>query len=105
MTRLMRSVLLSTALVLGATGLAQAQQASVCLPHATAVGELAKGYDEHSVGFGIGASGETLYELFVADTGTWTILKTSPDGMACVMAAGDVWQDDFGELTPAGSPV
>lgn len=102
MTRLMRSVLLSTALVLGATGLAQAQQASVCLPRATAVGELAKGYDEHSVGVGIGASGEALYELFVADTGTWTILVTRPDGTSCIAASGESWMTN---TLLAGDPI
>ena len=102
MTRLMKSVLLSSALVFGATGMAQAQQANVCLPHATAVGELAKGYDEHSVGFGIGARGETLYELFVADTGTWTILVTRPDGTSCIAASGDSWMDN---ALLAGDPI
>ncbi len=33
---------------------------------------------------------------------TWTILKTSPNGTACIMAVGEGWQDDPPVFTPAG---
>ncbi len=102
MTRLLKTALLSTALVFATTGLAQAQQAGACLPHATAVGELSKGYDEHSVGVGLGNNGEALFELFVAETGTWTILVTGADGTSCIAASGDSW---MGSQLLAGDPI
>jgi hypothetical protein len=33
-----------------------------------------------------------IMEIFVADSGTWTIFATDVAGMSCVVAAGDNWQ-------------
>ena len=47
-----------------------------------------------------------IYEIWASEaTGTWTILKTTPDGLTCVMAVGEGWQDDTGEPIPVGDPV
>ena len=54
------------------------------------------------MGVGIGASGEALYELFVADTGTWTILVTRPDGTSCIAASGESWMTN---TLLAGDPI
>lgn len=56
---------------------------------------------------GGGLTGTTaIFEIWASDqTGTWTILKTTPDGLSCVMAVGDGWQDEVGKAKPTGSPV
>ena len=35
-----------------------------------------------------------VVELFAsADTGSWTILLTSPNGVSCLIASGDTWEN------------
>ncbi|MFN3614512.1 MAG: hypothetical protein ACK4WC_08130, partial [Rubrimonas sp.] len=46
----------------------------------------------------------SVTEIFASEkTGTWTIIVTRPDGVACAVAAGEAWQQEAAEL--AGSPV
>ena len=53
---------------------------------------------------GAGLSGSLIFEIWASEeTGTWTILKTSPNGLACIMAIGDSWQGYIPE--PEGDPV
>ncbi len=102
-----KRILTTSALILGmaAIGPPEAQAQSACGARDSVVAKLGEKYGEIRRGGGL-AGPTAIFEVWASEaTGTWTILMTSPDGMACVMAAGDVWQDDFGELTPAGSPV
>ncbi len=46
---------------------------------------------------GGGLSGPTMvFEIWASDKPpyTWTILKTAPNGWACIMAVGEGWQPD-----------
>ncbi len=88
------------------TGLAANQTLDmVCGARDSVVAALGEKYGEIRRGGGL-AGPTAIFEIWASEaTGTWTILKISPDGMTCIMAAGDVWQDDAGKLTPAGSPV
>lgn len=70
---------------------AHAQQA--CAPRADIVAQLASAYGEHRVAAGLQSPG--VIEVFAsAETGTWTIIVTRPDGIACAVAAGEAWQAD-----------
>jgi hypothetical protein len=40
---------------------------------------------------GLAASG-SIVEILVSQTGSWTILVTSPNGTSCVVAVGDYWE-------------
>jgi hypothetical protein len=93
MLRTFKTALLATALVLAATASASADAEAVgaCLPHSEAVAKLNQRYDEHQVGIGLGSRGSSVVELFVAETGTWTILITHTNGMSCISASGDNW--------------
>ena len=91
MTRFLTTALLTTTLAILAAAPAAAQMRATCLPHETAVSKLEKGYGEHRVGLGIGPSGGAIYELYVAETGTWTILVTRTNGLTCIAASGDSW--------------
>lgn len=56
------------------------------------VRQLATRYGEtqRSVGF---QQGRGVVEIYVnADSGSWTILLTTPEGMSCLMAAGEAFQ-------------
>jgi hypothetical protein len=54
---------------------------------------------------GSGLAGQAaLFEVWASNaTGSWTILKTTPNGIACVMAVGEGWQDDPLVFTPAST--
>ena len=66
--------------------------------------KLEQRYSEHQKGAGL-VSGTRLLEIWHSEkTGTWTILMTRPDGIACVMATGKHWRDTP-PLTVSGNPV
>ncbi len=90
---------------MAAVGPPDAQAQMACGTRDSIVATLGDKYGEVRHGGGLAGS-TAIFEIWASEaTGTWTILKTSPDGMACIMAVGDCWQDDAGELTAAGSPV
>lgn len=70
---------------------AHAQPRGACLPHEDAVAKLKQAYGEEKVGLGLGPGGNTVFELFVAETGTWTMLVTRTDGLSCIAASGTDW--------------
>lgn len=63
-----------------------------CHDHAEMTRQLAATYDEAPVSLGLQAGGKRLEIFASARTGTWTILSTTPDGEACVVAVGDGWE-------------
>ena len=76
----------------GAVVLATTQaQASHCADHATIVQRLAMIYGENRQIAETGPQ-NTLVEVFVAQhTGSWTIAVTRPDGLTCLVAAGQAF--------------
>ncbi len=89
--------ILTAALVFGmlATAPPTARAQMSCGDRNAMVEQLSRGYGE--VRKGAGLVGQTaLFEVWASDvTGTWTILKTSPNGIACLIAAGENWIDDL----------
>ena len=66
----------------------------VCGDHDTLVDILNKDHTEVRTGSGL-AEGQMLIEIFVSeDTGSWTILSTTPEDIACIMAVGHTWEQD-----------
>jgi hypothetical protein len=61
--------------------------AQACLPRAALVEVLEQKYDEHLRMQALTTSG-SLVEMFAAASGSWTIVVTRPDGMACPLASG-----------------
>ncbi len=107
MTRTCKTPLFVMALAVGfAAFLASAAQAQMnCGLRDSVVEKLDKEYGEVRRGFGLAGS-TAIFEIWASEeTSTWTILKTYPSGLTCVIAVGDDWQEDAGEPTPAGSPV
>ncbi len=98
----LRTLVLAGVLTLVADS-ALAQMA--CGTRDSVVAKLGDKYGEVRKGGGL-AGPTAIFELWASEaTGTWTILKTTPNGLTCVMAVGDDWQDGGGESTPTGSPV
>ena len=67
---------------------AQAQQA--CVPRDRAVLQLDQ-FEEQVAGRGLTANGSRVLELFVSESGTWTLLASDVRGRSCVMASGESW--------------
>jgi hypothetical protein len=63
----------------------------VCLTHTEIEAKLLSDFSEKKLGRGISGDGNLL-ELFIAPTGTFTVVKTSPRGVSCIVDFGDSWQ-------------
>lgn len=73
---------------------------TMCGDHQEIVKQLDKEFAENRIGFGLDASGR-LMELFASpETGGWTLLLTLPNGLACLVGAGDIW-----ETVPVPAPL
>jgi len=69
-----------------------AAEATVCMAHKTLVSYLTEKFDESPRALGLVAS-RNVMEVYVSDKGTWTIVMTTVQGVACIVAAGDTWED------------
>lgn len=69
---------------------ALSQEAPVCGVRADIVGKLSKDFRETPMAVGM-VNQSAVMEIFVSDTGTWTILATRPDGISCLVSAGEGW--------------
>lgn len=84
------------AVLWAAPGLAQAQQVS-CDDRAAILALLAGKYHEAPSATGVTSAGG-LIEVLTSDSGSWTIIVTSPYGRSCMVASGDGWHT----FRPAG---
>jgi hypothetical protein len=74
------------------------QAAPVCSSHDSLVKLLGNRYKEALSQYGI--SGQSnLVEIFVSKKGTFTILATRTDGISCIIATGESWEDQLKNLT------
>lgn len=69
---------------------AASAQAIVCGPHQQLADLLGAQYHEVREGMGLSKSG-TVMEVFTSPAGTWTIVRSAPDGTACIVDAGEAW--------------
>ncbi len=65
--------------------------AQACSKHKDIVENLKNKYQEKQQGYGL-IGGVAIMELFVSDKGTWTIIITQQNGIACIVAAGNDWE-------------
>lgn len=95
------SALIVAAILLAAPAIAQAQQApqsaNPCVPHDVAVEQLSSVFNEKMVGIGLGKNQQSVVELYVGGSGSWTILVTLTNGMSCIAASGQNWSGEFAE--------
>lgn len=62
-----------------------------CLPHDGVGTKLQREFGERALGRGVSADG-TLVEFFMAPSGNFTVVKTTPGGVSCVVDFGEGWQ-------------
>ena len=87
--QVLRTFVAAFALLLTAQA-ANAQE--VCTVRDAAVVQLEKQFGEQVAGRGLAANGKLMLELFVGETGSWTVLVSEPDGRTCILASGKAWQ-------------
>jgi len=54
---------------------------------------LAKKYKETPIAAGVTNTGGLVEVLTDTKSGTWTIIVTTPQGMSCLVAAGEGWRN------------
>lgn len=68
-------------------------KAVVCMEHKTLVSYLSEKFGEHPHALGLVASSGVMEVYVSPKKGTWTIVMTSAQGVGCIIAAGDTWED------------
>ncbi len=87
--------------LLAGTPSAQAADPQACAQRAQVVKKLAERFGETLKSIGLHAD-DAVVEIYSSEaTGTWTILVTHTDGMSCLLAAGQRWEQD---VTPTAAP-
>ncbi len=69
-----------------------AQAQTVCGERKAIVASLEKTYSEVPVSMGLGSNG-AIIEVFASPSGSFTIILTRPNGLTCVMTAGEIWEN------------
>jgi hypothetical protein len=96
----------ASALIVGiAAAPAEALAQLACGERDSVIAKLGGNFGEVLRGGGV-AGGAAVFELWASDnTGSWTILVTDTDGVSCVVATGDGWQDEPGARRSEGEPT
>ncbi|SPJ26276.1 hypothetical protein [Palleronia abyssalis] len=89
-------------LIVAPTALA-AGSGKPCAPRAELLENLATAFGEVPKTMGL-ADGGMVVETFAAESGSWTIIATRPNGISCRIASG-LWFEDTGDLSPTGDPA
>lgn len=71
-------------------GVADAQPGP-CVDRSALVARLIEQYQERQFAFGL-IGNMAVMEIFVAKSGTWTIIVTDVSGTSCIVAAGNNWE-------------
>jgi hypothetical protein len=91
----MQQTLFALSLGFGLAIMAQAAQSQTtsCGDREKVITSLAQKYGETRQGIGLGRNNGVMEIYASDDTGTWTILVTLPNGQACLIAAGDAFEN------------
>jgi hypothetical protein len=103
MTRDILAASLGLGALLAANGPAFSQSAS-CAMRQHVLDRLATAYGETRQSIGLGANNQVVEVFASHETGTWTITVTNPDGLTCLVASGQAFEDVASE-TAAGDPA
>ncbi|GFE63277.1 hypothetical protein [Litoreibacter roseus] len=92
--------------VLCAGQMVYAQQRNTCADRAVVLKKLSGQYGETRRSMGLAAN-NGIIEMHASDnTGTWTITVTRPDGVTCLLAAGNSFEQIEEQLPAAlGAPT
>ncbi len=91
MKRTFLALSLGVGAMIMATGHAIAQQNN-CAPRESVVDRLASKYGESRQSIGLGSNNAVVEVFASTETGTWTITVTMPNGLTCLVAAGQAFK-------------
>jgi hypothetical protein len=81
------------ALLIGWSAISSPAQAqAMCGERGAVVANLEKTYSEAPVSIGLASNGSVI-EVLASPSGSFTIILTQPNGLSCVMAAGENWEN------------
>lgn len=75
--------------------------AQTCGDRADVVAYLAEEWQESRQSIGLASDGMVV-EVFASESGSWTILVIRPDGMTCLAASGEYYEQVSEGLPPQG---
>jgi hypothetical protein len=88
--------------LLAGTPSAKAEARQACAERALVVQRLAERYGETLRSMGL-QQNNGVVEIYSSEaTGTWTILMTRPDGTTCLLAAGQLWEQNARPIAKPG---
>jgi hypothetical protein len=70
----------------------QGPAGAVCGERGKFLTHLGKNYRESPTAMGVTASGRVI-EVLTSNDGTWTIIMTHPNGLTCMVATGQAWEN------------
>lgn len=79
-----------------------AAQGANCAPHALVVERLAAHYGETRHSMGLGANNSVVEVFASVETGSWTITVTNANGVTCLVASGQAFEELAEALPPDG---
>ncbi len=71
---------------------AHAAERQICGPHKDLVAQLAARFGEQPVVIGVSDNGHLIEILAQRASGTFTVVATTPQGIACIVIAGEAWE-------------
>ena len=80
------------ALVAAGLALPAAAEPRVCGKRADVINQLSVKYSEAPAAMGLSSDGGVIEVLTSANGNTWTIIITQPDGLSCLVSAGEYWE-------------
>ncbi|RWN58994.1 hypothetical protein [Mesorhizobium sp.] len=84
----LKTLILAGALAVGTN----AASAQYCVEHRDLVAHLSEQFQERQFAFGL-IGQMAIMEVYVADSGSWTIIVTDVAGRSCIVAAGEHWEN------------
>ncbi len=96
----LKAFVAASGLIALTAGSAVSQDAQNCAPREAVVNRLATGYGETRQSMGLGANNHVVEVFASTETGTWTITVTLPNGLTCLVASGQAFEE-LAEALPA----
>lgn len=93
----------AAALYLISTTDVAAQSSRNCGPREAVIERLAEGYGETRQSVGLGANNAVVEVFASEETGSWTITVTQPNGLTCLVASGQSFEEVAEALPAKGS--
>lgn len=75
-----------------------------CAPRQVVIDHLTGKFGESRQAIGLAEQGRVIEVFASEETGTWTIVVTLPNGVTCLVAAGEAFELLAEEPAPQGTP-